>query len=60
LIVRALLLTKGRTYSALAKAAKKEIRLLGYHDMGVKKKTFERLRDFRAGVEGNIYELKHA
>lgn len=33
---------------------------LGFHEMGVKKKTFERLRDFRAGVEGNISELKRA
>lgn len=31
---------------------------LGYHAMGVKKKTFERLRGFRAGIEGNISELK--
>jgi len=31
---------------------------LSYHQMGVKKKTFIRLRDFRAGVEGNISELK--
>lgn len=29
-------------------------------DMGVKKKTFELLRNFRAGVEGNISELKRA
>ena len=29
-------------------------------DMGVKKKTRNRLRDFRAGVEGNISELKRA
>ena len=27
-------------------------------DMGVKKKTFDALRNFRAGVEGNISELK--
>jgi len=33
---------------------------LGFHAMGVKRKTFERLRDFRAGVEGNISELKRA
>jgi IS5 family transposase len=31
---------------------------IAYHDMGVKKKTFKRLRDFRAGIEGNISELK--
>jgi len=31
---------------------------ISYLDMGVKKKTFKRLRDFRAGVEGNISELK--
>ena len=29
-------------------------------DMGVKKKTRNRLRNFRAGVEGNISELKRA
>lgn len=28
--------------------------------MGVKQKTFKKLRDFRAGVEGNISELKRA
>jgi transposase, IS5 family len=28
--------------------------------MGVKKKTFDKLRNFRAGVEGNISELKRA
>jgi IS5 family transposase len=28
--------------------------------MGVKAKTFNALRDFRAGVEGNISELKRA
>jgi IS5 family transposase len=33
---------------------------LSYRDMGVKKKTFKRLKDFRAGVEGNISELKRA
>jgi len=33
---------------------------LGYHQMGVKKKTFDRLRNFRAGIEGNISELKRA
>ena len=31
---------------------------LSYHAMGVKRKTFERLRNFRAGIEGNISELK--
>ena len=29
-------------------------------DMGVKRKTFDRLREFRAGVEGNISEWKRA
>jgi len=29
-------------------------------DMGVKRKTFELLRNFRAGVEGNISEFKRA
>lgn len=33
---------------------------LKLHQMGVKKKTFNALRDFRAGVEGNISELKRA
>ena len=33
---------------------------LGYHQMGVNKKTFDKLRNFRAGVEGNISELKRA
>ena len=33
---------------------------LSYHQMGVKKKTFDKLRNFRAGVEGNILELKRA
>jgi IS5 family transposase len=33
---------------------------ISYQAMGVKKKTFERLRNFRAGVEGNISELKRA
>lgn len=33
---------------------------LGYHQMGVKKKTFDRLKNFRAGIEGNISELKRA
>lgn len=31
---------------------------LGLHEMGVKRKTFAALRDFRAGIEGNISELK--
>lgn len=31
---------------------------ISYRDMGVKQKTFKRLRDFRAGIEGNISELK--
>ena len=33
---------------------------LSLHAMGVKSKTFTRLRKFRAGVEGNISELKRA
>ena len=33
---------------------------LGYHQMGVKKKTFAALKNFRAGIEGNISELKRA
>lgn len=31
---------------------------ISYHAMGVKEKTFKRLRNFRAGIEGNISELK--
>ena len=31
---------------------------ISYLSMGVKRKTFERLRNFRAGIEGNISELK--
>lgn len=31
---------------------------LGYHAMGVKKKTLKALRAFRAGIEANISELK--
>ena len=33
---------------------------ISYQDMGVKIKTFKKLRNFRAGVEGNISELKRA
>jgi IS5 family transposase len=33
---------------------------ISYQDMGVKIKTFIKLRNFRAGVEGNISELKRA
>jgi len=33
---------------------------ISYHAMGVKIKTFKRLRNFRAGIEGNISELKRA
>lgn len=33
---------------------------LGFHDMGVKRKTLNKLRAFRAGIEGNISELKRA
>lgn len=33
---------------------------ISYQAMGVKKKTFNRLRNFRAGIEGNISELKRA
>ena len=33
---------------------------ISYHEMGVKIKTFKKLRNFRAGVEGNISELKRA
>lgn len=33
---------------------------LSFHQMGVKRKTFEALKKFRAGTEGNISELKRA
>ncbi len=33
---------------------------LGFHQMGIQRKTFDRLRNFRAGIEGNISELKRA
>jgi len=33
---------------------------ISYQDMGVKIKTFKKLRNFRAGIEGNISELKRA
>jgi transposase, IS5 family len=33
---------------------------ISYHAMGVKTKTFKQLRNFRAGIEGNISELKRA
>ena len=33
---------------------------LGFHQMGVKRKTLKVLRAFRAGIEGNISELKRA
>ena len=33
---------------------------ISYQAMGVKIKTFKKLRNFRAGVEGNISELKRA
>jgi len=33
---------------------------ISYTTMGVRIKTFEKLRNFRAGVEGNISELKRA
>ena len=31
---------------------------ISFHDMGIKKKTLKILRNFRAGIEGNISELK--
>lgn len=33
---------------------------ISYSSMGVKIKTFKKLRNFRAGIEGNISELKRA
>lgn len=32
----------------------------GFHDMGVKQKTFKKLKKFRAGVEANISEFKRS
>lgn len=31
---------------------------IGYHEMGIKEKTLRKLKNFRAGIEGNISELK--
>lgn len=31
---------------------------IGFHQMGIKEKTLEKLKNFRAGIEGNISELK--
>ncbi|OED38061.1 hypothetical protein AB833_21220 [Chromatiales bacterium (ex Bugula neritina AB1)] len=31
---------------------------IGFHDMGIKEKTLKKLKNFRAGIEGNISELK--
>lgn len=31
---------------------------IGFHEMGIKAKTLKKLKDFRAGIEGNISELK--
>ena len=31
---------------------------IGFHDMGIKEKTLTKLKYFRAGIEGNISELK--
>ena len=33
---------------------------IGVSAMGLKEKTLKKLRDFRAGIEGNISELKRA
>jgi len=50
---------KGRALGVKRVAFHKRIGI-SYHAMGVKRKTFEQLRNFRAGVEGNISELKRA
>lgn len=44
----------------VARAAFHKRKGLGYHEMGVKRKTLRKLRAFRAGIEGNISELKRA
>jgi len=50
---------KGRTLGIQHVVFHKRIGI-SYLAMGVKRKTFEHLRNFRAGVEGNISELKRA
>jgi len=47
--------TKARA-NGVCRAAFHERSGLGYHAMGVKKKTLTALRAFRAGIEGNISE----
>lgn len=51
--------SKART-NGVCRAAFHKRAGLGYHAMGVKKKTLRLLRAFRAGIEGNISELKRA
>jgi len=31
---------------------------IGFHEMGIKEKTLKKLKNFRAGIEGNISQLK--
>ena len=49
--------TKGRQMGVQQVVFNKRVGL-SYHAMGVKRKTFDKLRRFRAGIEGNISELK--
>lgn len=51
--------TKGRNLGIKHVVFHKRVGI-SYHAMGVKIKTFKKLRNFRAGVEGNISELKRA
>lgn len=51
--------TSGRAKGVRQTAFHKRVGL-GCHAMGVKEKTLKRLRNFRAGIEGNISELKRA
>lgn len=50
---------KARAFGVQQVAFNKRVGL-GCHEMGVKEKSLKKLRDFRAGIEGNISELKRA
>ena len=49
-----------RQEKGVARTAFKKHCGLAYHQMGVKNKTIDKLRNFCAGIEGNISELKRA
>ena len=51
--------TQGRTLGIKRVVFHKRVEI-SYQVMGVKEKTFKMLRNFRAGIEGNISELKRA